>query len=319
MNNPLVSIIINCYNGEKYLNKAIDSVIGQKYNNWEIIFWDNCSTDSSSKIVLSFNDKRIYYNKSGAHTTLGSARASAIKKANGEYITFLDCDDIWIKDKLDIQVKLITSGNYCFTYAGHIVISESGKIIGSYIPRQESEISFENLVENFNIDMVTPMIKTLALSENSITFNSDIHGSEEVNLFLRLSLRCKGIALNKSLGFSRRVNNSLTHRVKDKWHLDMQVTIDQLKMENPRIEETHLEQIKYLKFKKCYFQTKWLMIMGDYEDAKKILDKCDVNLKTMTVLRYLVRYPFLWRFFHFIKERAYFLRNSNAYRKLISK
>ena len=59
--NPLVSVIINCYNGEKYLREAIDSVIAQTYSNWEIIFWDNQSTDSSAEIVKSYNDDRIKY------------------------------------------------------------------------------------------------------------------------------------------------------------------------------------------------------------------------------------------------------------------
>ena len=58
---PLVSIIMNCYNGEKYLKEAIRSVINQTYKNWEIIFWDNQSKDKSSQILKSFKDKRIKY------------------------------------------------------------------------------------------------------------------------------------------------------------------------------------------------------------------------------------------------------------------
>ena len=60
---PLVSIVINCYNGEEFLKSAIDSIYSQTYTNWEIIFWDNCSTDRSSEIALSY-DKRLRYFKS---------------------------------------------------------------------------------------------------------------------------------------------------------------------------------------------------------------------------------------------------------------
>ena len=59
--NQLVSIIMNCYNGEKYLREALDSIIDQTYKNWELIFWDNQSTDYSAKIVLSYNDHRVKY------------------------------------------------------------------------------------------------------------------------------------------------------------------------------------------------------------------------------------------------------------------
>ena len=60
---PLVSVVMNCYNGEKYLREAIDSVISQTYPNWELIFWDNLSVDGSSGIVKSYSDVRIKYYK----------------------------------------------------------------------------------------------------------------------------------------------------------------------------------------------------------------------------------------------------------------
>ena len=58
---PLVSILMNCYNGEKYLHEAIDSVLAQTYKNWELIFWDNRSSDRSAEIFKSYNDKRLKY------------------------------------------------------------------------------------------------------------------------------------------------------------------------------------------------------------------------------------------------------------------
>ena len=61
MSNPLVSIIINCYNGEKYLSEAIKSILFQTYKNFEIIFWDNKSKDNSESIYKNFNDKRLRY------------------------------------------------------------------------------------------------------------------------------------------------------------------------------------------------------------------------------------------------------------------
>ena len=104
---PLVSVIINCYNGEKYLREAIDSVIAQTYENWELVFWDNQSTDSTCSIVESYKDPRIHYFYAPKHTPLGEARNLAVEKANGEYINFLDADDVWSANKLAEQVKLI--------------------------------------------------------------------------------------------------------------------------------------------------------------------------------------------------------------------
>ena len=63
-NFPLISVIMNCYNGSKYLKNSIKSLLNQKYKNWELIFWDNKSLDDSKKILLGFKDKRIKYFKS---------------------------------------------------------------------------------------------------------------------------------------------------------------------------------------------------------------------------------------------------------------
>ena len=103
-NKPLVSIIMNCYNGEKYLKHSIKSIINQKYVNWELIFWDNKSTDNSAKILKKFKDKRIKYFYAKKKTVLYKARNLALKKAKGKFIAFLDVDDLWTKDKLSKQI-----------------------------------------------------------------------------------------------------------------------------------------------------------------------------------------------------------------------
>ena len=95
-----VSIIMNCYNGEQFLAEAVQSVINQTYNNWELIFWDNASNDNSQNIIKNFNDKRIKYFFSKVNEPLGKARNNALKKTQGQFIAFLDCDDLWMPSKL---------------------------------------------------------------------------------------------------------------------------------------------------------------------------------------------------------------------------
>ena len=85
----LVSIIINCYNGEKYLSKTLESILTQKYQNFEVIFVDNCSTDSSAKIFQNIKDKKDLNIIKQKKIKLYASRNFALKKAKGEYITFL--------------------------------------------------------------------------------------------------------------------------------------------------------------------------------------------------------------------------------------
>ena len=141
----MVSIIMNCYNGERYLKEAIDSVYAQTYKNWEIIFWDNDSTDKSSKIAKEYDSKLRYF-KSNNTTILGEARVKAVKKAKGKYLAFLDVDDLWLADKLEKQVNLFTQDQ-----------SRVGIVYG------RTEVFYENhLKKNFVIR------KGLALPEGDI-------------------------------------------------------------------------------------------------------------------------------------------------------
>ena len=107
-NQPLVSIIMNCYNSETYLYESINSVLSQTYQNWELIFWDNQSSDLSKKIFNNFKDKRLNYYYANEHTTLYCARNLAINKSKGEYIAFLDADDWWDNKKLEKQMSKFT-------------------------------------------------------------------------------------------------------------------------------------------------------------------------------------------------------------------
>ena len=101
--NPSVSIIMNCFNAEKYLIEAIESVFSQSFTDWEIIFWDNRSTDGSAKIAKDYGHKLKYF-LATKHTDLGVARNLALNQANGKYVGFLDCDDLFLKDKLKNQI-----------------------------------------------------------------------------------------------------------------------------------------------------------------------------------------------------------------------
>ena len=114
---PLVSVIINCFNGEKYLCEALDSVIIQTYKNWEIIFWDNQSTDKSAEIFKSYKDSRLKYYCASSHANiLYEAKNYALQKANGDFIAFLDVDDWWLPNKLDKQIPLFDDPDVALVY-----------------------------------------------------------------------------------------------------------------------------------------------------------------------------------------------------------
>ena len=133
-----VSILMNGYNAQKYLKEAIDSVYAQTFNDWEIIFIDNCSTDDTAKIVSNYDSKIKYY-KTKKNILLGAARNYGLQYCNGEYIAFLDTDDIWLSHKLDTQIKAMDKNkDFHLSYGGVIYINDKGNQIKKMMPKAES-------------------------------------------------------------------------------------------------------------------------------------------------------------------------------------
>ncbi len=107
---PLVSIIMNVRDGAATLREAMDSVLAQTFMEWDLILWDDRSSDGSASIVAQFHDERIRYFLSPEDVPLGRARRDAIRQARGEWIAFLDQDDVWLPRKLERQMALAKAG-----------------------------------------------------------------------------------------------------------------------------------------------------------------------------------------------------------------
>jgi glycosyltransferase involved in cell wall biosynthesis len=107
---PLVSVIMNIRNGALTLRDAIDSVRAQTFDDWELIVWDDRSTDGSAAIVAGYDDARIRYFLSPEDVPLGRARRDAIRQAGGEWLAFLDQDDLWLPRRLEAQLALADGG-----------------------------------------------------------------------------------------------------------------------------------------------------------------------------------------------------------------
>jgi glycosyltransferase involved in cell wall biosynthesis len=124
---PLVSVIMNIYNGAPYLREAIDSVIAQTHSDWELIAWDDCSKDNSAEIVKSYQDPRIRYVLAEKQVTIGLARHLALREVKGDWVAFLDQDDIWTAEKLEKQLaRGVSSPDVGIVYGRTISFYPSG-------------------------------------------------------------------------------------------------------------------------------------------------------------------------------------------------
>jgi len=296
-NSPLVSIIMNCYNGSKYLREAIDSIYKQSYKNWEIIFWDNNSSDDSSEIAKSYDDSIRYY-KSNKTIPLGAARREAMKKVKGEWIGFLDTDDIWFPQKLLIQIESLINTDYVFCYAGINDIKPNGEIIRKYLPKYKSGYMIADQLSNFEVNMVTPLMNKRFLDKHSLTFDERISASEEYNLFMRIMAKGKVCTINKILGSWRISEGTTTDKQISNWYKERLLSLDQLIIDNPKIKDLYPAEFQEAYARGYYYKVRYLMHTKNYKKAREEMKSIAFHSAKYFVLYLITFSPFIWRYIH---------------------
>lgn len=142
----LVSIITPSFNSEKYISQAVQSVVFQTHENWELLLVDDCSSDSTFSIISNFalQDTRIKVFKLDRNSGAGVARNFAIQQAQGNYIAFLDADDLWKPEKLEKQISFMQTQNIPFTFSFYETINEAGNLRNETITTP-SKITYNQL------------------------------------------------------------------------------------------------------------------------------------------------------------------------------
>lgn len=138
----LVSIVMPAYNCRKYISEAIQSVVNQTYENWELIIVDDHSTDGTDEIVKRFKkqDTRIQYYQSESNEGPAASRNKAITMAKGEFIAFLDSDDVWMSQKLEIQIDFMKKNDYAICCSAYKKIDECGNSLHkAYVPYSKTD------------------------------------------------------------------------------------------------------------------------------------------------------------------------------------
>ena len=195
---------MNCYNGEKYLKQAVNSVLDQTFTNWEIIFWDNQSTDRSAIIIKKYKDSRIRYFYAPTHTLLYDARNWAIDKSRGEFTAFLDVDDWWCPEKLEKQIALFDDkkvGVVCSNY--QIVNENKNKSWLAFNFTLPTGNVLNEVLKNYYVGLLTLVIRKALLDELPYICNPEYNLIGDFDLVTRLLVNSKLDCIQEPLAFYR--------------------------------------------------------------------------------------------------------------------
>jgi glycosyltransferase involved in cell wall biosynthesis len=293
-----VSILMNCYNGEKYLAEAIDSIYAQTYQNWEIIFIDNCSTDKSAEIANSY-DERIKYYKTEKNIELGDARVFGLQYCAGEFLAFLDTDDCYLPSKLEKQLdQLNTNSNYQMSYSGGFFIDECSKIIGQFTPKACSGFVLPQQLRNYEINMQSVMIR----NNQTIKFNKSLEFSPDYDLFMQICAAYKVGVIQESLIKYRKLKNSLTSKKISKWGVEMQITLDKLFADKPNFKVVYFKEYQLAYAKVAYYKARYLFSKNRQKQAVEILATYKYSNLTYFLIFFLALMPiFVWNRIHKFK------------------
>ncbi|MDC0188460.1 glycosyltransferase [bacterium] len=250
---PLVSIIMNCYNGEKYLKEAIDSIINQSYKNWELIFWDNQSTDNSANILLSYHDLRIKYFFSDKHTLLYEARNLAIEKSKGGYLAFLDVDDYWDSTKLEKQMQVFSNNSeVTIVYSNYFFKNE---IKNTFKQKHKNKLPegmiVDDLLRKNYMSLLTVLLKRGNINDNEKIFDSSLHIMGDYDMAIKITAKCKVCCIQQPLatyrwhgGNESIFHQELTIKELERWSLEMK---NNPEISNKKGFKILLVQILYMK------------------------------------------------------------------------
>lgn len=288
-NKPLFSIIINCFNSEKFLKESIESVLNQSLKNFEIIIIDNHSNDNTKLIIDNIDDIRIKYFKTPKFLKLGKARNFGLKKAIGLYVAYLDSDDYWHENKLKKSLKL-------FNKKTQIVYSDVLYFNDNYSFRlyQKRKIytgsCFENLMLDYNLCLSSVIFEKKLAEENKIFFDDNLKVCEDFDFFLKLSKFTQIDYIPEILAFYRVHGNNQTLKEKKLFFKETEIIINKHKDISVKLRRRCLDKNTINKAISFWKE-------GDVKEAYNILSQLKhLRLVNLTyILLFLVPYKIVKR------------------------
>lgn len=203
----LVSIIMPSWNTGRFIAESIQSVINQTYQKWELLIVDDCSTDNTDAVVTSFTDERIRYFHNDHNSGAALTRNYALREAQGEWIAFLDSDDLWLPKKLEKQLNFMNRNGYVFSYHEYVKIDEESRPLNVYVSGPDT-VTKRKMYHYGYPGCLTFMYSAKALGLIQI---KDIKKNNDYAILLQLCKKANCYLLKENLAQYRIRKKSISH------------------------------------------------------------------------------------------------------------
>ena len=266
MKKKLISIIINCFNGEKYLQQTLNSILNQDYKNFEVVFVDNCSTDSSAKIFKKIKDKRLKYFRTKKKLKLYDSRNFALNKVKGDYIAFLDADDWWDKNFLKSRLKFFRSNKtYGYSFSNCLHYYENRNVYKPFYNKKlPSGNILDDLLKYYFVKLSTIIIKKKLLFNQKFDPSFNIIG--DYDFIIKISKNFKGMSFQDTLVNIRIHKDNFTHNNRKMFYQEFKRWIKNQDFENFYFKKNKnflLQKLEYLRLIYLIFENKNFSLIKD--------------------------------------------------------
>ncbi len=297
-NSSLVSIITPAFNAARTIRQTIDSVLAQTYGNWELIVVDDASTDDTTDIVTRYaaTDRRIRLIRLAANSGApGRAKNAALAAVRGEFIAFLDADDLWVPEKLATQVSCLVSGDADLCYAGGWYVDETLNPCGEFFPAVGEGWLFNRLLKQYDINNQTVVIRRSALSAlEEPRFKPEIVIGEDCELFMRIARNGKLLALPDRLAVYRVRPDSVSASRLEHSHEGLAEVIRWVSADAALAERCRAG-LRLARAKVCFYLAKAAMARGDRVAARRLMFPAVFAGWRFAILAVATLYPPFWR------------------------
>ncbi len=299
-NKPKITVVIVTYNRPDFVEKAIQSVLNQTFTDFELIIVDNGTKIIAKDVVKNFNDLRIKYIQNNKNTDCAGGKNIGMKNMTGEFIAFLDDDDVWFPSKLELQIdafKKNPESGFCFTAVTQVF--DHGAI-DSVVPDGMNDYYERALAKFSSFLSVTLMIRKDVI--NDVGYMDELFPSHtDIEWVIRIAKKYKGIGINKplvrvmSLSSHQQMGKNFKRRI-----VGRNMILSKYKNEfekRPKVLTKHLLML-----------AKFYRDDGQYKEAKKIFKNVyKMDSKLWTFVHYLSMYfnGFLYKIFRLSKGKSF--------------